>query len=211
MAAPESSLTSDEFAAAAGVSRETLDKLVLYGELLKKWQNSVNLVGKATLDDLWRRHMLDSAQLFPLIPPACRRLLDMGSGAGFPGMVLAIMGARGVELVESDQKKALFLREAARATGTEVTVHGCRIEDMAPEPADVVTARALAPLDRLLPWVAPFMGPQSIGLFPKGVDVERELAAASRHWHMWYTCRTSLSDSRATILIINRLWLERRE
>jgi 16S rRNA (guanine527-N7)-methyltransferase len=211
MAAPESSLKPDDFAATLGVSRETLDKLVVYGDLLKKWQNSVNLVGKTTLDDLWRRHMLDSAQLFALVPPACRRLLDVGSGAGFPGMVLAIMGVCGVELVESDQKKALFLREVARATGTDVTVHGCRIEDMTPEPADVVTARALAPLDRLLPWVAPFMGPQSIGLFPKGVDVERELAAASRQWHMWYTCRTSLSDSRATVLIINRLWLEHRE
>jgi 16S rRNA (guanine527-N7)-methyltransferase len=154
--------------------------------------------------------MLDSAQLIQLVPPTSRRLLDLGSGAGFPGLVLAIMGVRGVELVESDQKKAMFLREVARATGTDVAVHICRIEDMAPDPADVVTARALAPLDRLLPWAARFMGPDSLALFPKGAEVDRELAAAARQWHMWYTRRTSLSDSRATILVINRLWLEQR-
>lgn len=204
-------LTPDEFAAAAGVSRETLDKLRIYADLLVKWQKTVNLVGAATLDDLWRRHMLDSAQLFGFVPPDCERLVDLGSGAGFPGLVLAIMGVAGVELVESDQKKAMFLREAARATRTKAAVHAVRIEQMAGDPADVVTARALAPLDRLLPLAARFMGPHSIALLPKGADVERELDAAARDWHMWYTRRTSLSDGRATILVINRLWLERRK
>ena len=202
-------MTPDEFAVATGVSRETREKLTAYVELLKKWQNTVNLVGKGTLDDLWRRHLLDSAQLIGLVPANSRRLLDLGSGAGFPGMVLAIMGVPGVELVESDQKKAMFLREVARTTGTDVTVHASRIEELPLHPADVVTARALAPLDRLLPWAARFMGTDTVCLFPKGMDVDRELTAAATRWHLWYTRRTSLSDTRATILIINRLWLER--
>ena len=100
------------FQAATSVSRETLDRLRLYADLLIKWQKSLNLVGRSTIGDLWRRHMLDSAQLLPFIPARTTRLLDLGSGAGFPGMVLAILGVRGVELVESDQKKAVFLRES---------------------------------------------------------------------------------------------------
>jgi 16S rRNA (guanine527-N7)-methyltransferase len=203
-------MTPEDFGTMTGASQETLERLVAYARLLEKWQGAVNLVGKATLDDLWRRHMLDSAQLFHLVPRACTRLVDLGTGAGFPGLVLAIMGVKGVELVESDQKKVLFLREVARETGTEVAIHARRIEDMAPEPADVVTARALAPLERLIPLASRFMGPETLCLFPKGEDVERELDAASRRWHMWYTCRTSLSDTRATVLVINRLWSETR-
>jgi 16S rRNA (guanine527-N7)-methyltransferase len=210
MARRDTPLGPEEFQALAGVSRETLDKLRLYADLLVKWQRSLNLVGAASLDDLWCRHMLDSAQLHRYIPSACERLVDLGSGAGFPGLVLAIMGVAGVELVDSDQKKATFLREVIRATGTVARVHVARAEAMPAEPADVVTARALAPLDRLIPLAYRFMGPSTVALIPKGVEVERELTAAARDWHMWYTRRTSLSDGRATILIINRLWRERR-
>ena len=210
MLSQEIALTPDEFAAATGVSRETLERLEIYVRLLEKWQTSVNLVSAASLGDVWRRHLLDSAQLFRLVPTDCRRLIDLGSGAGFPGLVLAIMGVQGVELVESDQKKAVFLREAARETKTDVIVHARRIEDMAPDAADVVTARALAPLKRLLPLAKKFAEPHTICLFLKGTDVERELAEAARDWHLWYTSHTSMSDSCATIIKINRLWHESR-
>jgi len=211
MAQRDEPLAPEDFAALAGVSRETLPAFRIYAELLAKWQASINLVGAATLEDVWRRHMLDSAQLFRYVPPTCERLIDLGSGAGFPGLVLAIMGVRGVELVESDQKKATFLRQAIRATGAKATVLAVRAEELPSEPAAVVTARALAPLDRLIPLAARFMGPHSVALLPKGADVGRELDAAARDWHMWYTCRTSLSDSRATILVINKLWHEQRK
>ncbi len=210
MSPQESILTPDDFAAATGVSRETLERFRTYATLLEKWQTSVNLVSTASLADVWRRHLLDSAQLFRYVPADCRRLLDLGSGAGFPGMVLAIMGVQGVELVESDQKKALFLREAARETKTNVTVHARRIEDMAPDAADVVTARALAPLKRLLPLAKRFAEPHTMCLFLKGADVKRELADAAGDWHLWYTSHTSMSDSCATILKINKLWQETR-
>ncbi|MEM7119933.1 MAG: 16S rRNA (guanine(527)-N(7))-methyltransferase RsmG [Pseudomonadota bacterium] len=199
-------LGPDGFQAAMAVSRETLDRLQIYADLLVKWQKSLNLVGPSTLDDLWRRHMQDSAQLLRFIPEETRSLLDLGSGAGFPGLVLAILGVRGVELVESDQKKAVFLREVSRETGAGVVVHACRIEELAKKSADVVTARALAPLDRLVPMMSRFMGEGSIGLVPKGADVAAELARASLVCHLSYTCHTSMTDSCSTILVINNVW-----
>src|SRR5437588_12718613 len=109
-------LSPAEFAAATGVSRETLARLDAYAELLRQWSPRINLVAASTLDDLWRRHVLDSAQLFPLLPPGAHSLIDLGSGAGFPGLVLAILGVPAVELIESDARKCAFLREAARGT-----------------------------------------------------------------------------------------------
>ena len=132
------------------VSRETLERLTVYLELLRRWQRAVNLVGRGTLADPWRRHVLDCAQLAPHVPAGAATVVDLGSGAGFPGMVLSIMGLRGVHLVESDRRKAQFLREVARATGASVQVHAERIERMRGWSADVITARALAPLPRLL-------------------------------------------------------------
>ena len=134
-----------------GVSRETLARLEDYADLLRKWQNAINLVSTASLNDLWRRHIWDSAQLLPHIPADAHSLLDLGSGAGFPGLVLAILGVDGVVLVEADKRKCAFLREAARVTGTDVTIHDRRIEDMGEEipPVDVITARAVASLSLL--------------------------------------------------------------
>ncbi len=199
-------LGPEGFAAATSVSRETLERLQVYADLLVKWQTSLNLVGPSTLGDLWRRHMLDSAQLLRFVPPDTRCLVDLGSGAGFPGLVLAIMGVKGVELVESDQKEAVFLREVSRETGAGVTVHACRIEKLEEKEADVVTARALAPLDRLVPMMSRFMGDNSIGLVPKGADVEAELARVSLVCHLSYTCHTSMTDPCSTILVINNVW-----
>ena len=168
-------LGADGFAAATDVSRETLDRLTAYADLLAAWNRRVNLVGRSTLADLWRRHMLDSAQLLPLIPKSAQTLVDFGSGAGFPGLVLAILGAPDVHLVESNARKCAFLREAARAADASVTVHNRRIESGSTVPADVVTARALAPLSVLVTYAKPYLRPNSICLFLKGAEVDREL------------------------------------
>jgi 16S rRNA (guanine527-N7)-methyltransferase len=191
----------------AGVSRETRERLNTYADLLRKWQRSINLVGPRTLDDLWNRHFTDSAQLLPLIPPSARVLVDFGSGAGFPGLVLAILGVSEVHLIESDQRKSTFLREVARATGTPITVHAKRIEQVAPFPADVVSARALAPLADLLGFAAPFLRSDSLCLFPKGQMAEDELTAASKIWNMNVDRIQSVTDPSATILRVSQVSL----
>ena len=195
-------LSAAEFQRLTGVSRETLDRLTVYLDLLVKWQARINLVGKGTLGDPWRRHFLDSAQIWPLLPEKTEILVDLGSGAGFPGLVLAILGVPDVHLVESDQRKAAFLREAARATATDVTVHPTRIESMDVIPAQVVTARALAPLVELIGLAAPFLRQGAVGIFPKGRSADRELTAARRKWKMRVTARQSRSDPAGTILVI---------
>lgn len=173
--------------------------------LLRRWQRRINLVGEATLADPWRRHMLDSAQLLPLLPPAARHLVDLGSGAGFPGLVLAILTNRSVTLVEADQRKCAFLREAARVTGTDVTVLPCRIESIAPSDADVVTARALAPLTKLLDYAVNWLAPHGICLFLKGRSWATELTEAEKAWKMQATPVLSQSDADAMILRIDTI------
>lgn len=196
----EAPLTPEAFAAELDVSRETLQRLRTYLDLLRRWQPAVNLVGRGMLADPWRRHILDSAQLIHYLPPRVISLVDLGSGAGFPGMVLAILGTPGVHLIESDQRKVVFLREVARATQTAVQIHAARIEDVPGSPADVVTARALAPLPRLLELARPFLGPHTRCLFLKGARASSELTAASRSWHMVPKMFTSLSDASGIVL-----------
>jgi 16S rRNA (guanine527-N7)-methyltransferase len=193
-------LSPEAFAASIDVSRETLDRLELHLDLLRHWQRRINLVGSRTLEDPWRRHMLDSAQLLRLLPRFGGPLVDLGSGAGFPGLVLAACGIREVHLIESDGRKAQFLREVARRTGVEVEVHACRIEELGGFPAAVVTARALAPLARLLGLAERFIGQGSLCLFLKGAGVGRELTDAARSWHMEPEILTSLSDSSGAVL-----------
>jgi len=188
------------FQKATNVSRETLDRLAAYEALLLKWQKTINLVGPSTLNDVWGRHFLDSAQLFPLIPESARVLVDLGSGAGFPGLVLAILGVPEVHLIESDARKAAFLREAARATGATATVHNKRIEAVAPFPADVVTARALAPVNDLLNWAQPFLGTEATALFLKGQNVEDELTNTTKYWKMRTERFDSVTDPKGCIL-----------
>jgi 16S rRNA (guanine527-N7)-methyltransferase len=175
-------LAALEFQEIAGVSRETLGRLGVYAELLRKWNRAINLVAADSLEDLWRRHMLDSSQLAPLLPAGGPRIADLGSGAGFPGLVLAILGCGEVHLVESDRRKAQFLREVSRETAAAAQVHQSRIEDLSPLSAAVVVARGLAPLDRLLDYVARHLAPGGQALLPKGQDWERELAAARARW-----------------------------
>lgn len=194
------------FAAATGVSRETLTRLEGYAALLAKWQKAINLVAKDSLADLWRRHMLDSAALWPLIPAGAKSLADLGSGAGFPGLVLAIMGMEEVHLIESDTRKCAFLSEAARlfAPG-QVIVHRKRIEAIEALAVDVVTARALADLDTLLGYAARLIKPSGICLFLKGRQAEDELTLAGQRWTMTVERFPNPADSSGTVLKIKGL------
>lgn len=201
----EPPLTAAETARLLDVSRETTERLAVYLDLLSRWQATINLVGPATLADPWRRHILDSGQLWALWPAGGRRLVDLGSGAGLPGLVLAILGAPETHLVESDRRKAAFLREAARATGADVTVHACRSEAAPPLEADVLTARALAPLADLLGMAERFILPTTVCLFPKGRTAAAELAAAQRCWQMSVDIRPSLSDREASLLVLRQV------
>ena len=201
----ERPLTPQDLAALVPVSRETVERLDVYLDLLRRWQRTINLVAASTLADSWRRHILDSAQLIRFVPGAAIRLVDLGSGAGLPGLVLAIMGVPDVHLIESDRRKAAFLREAARATGAGTTVHACRIEEAPPLTADIVTARALAPLKDLLGHAHRFATPGTRCLFPKGRQVEAELTDAGASWTMEVERQPSLSDVGGRILIITEL------
>jgi 16S rRNA (guanine527-N7)-methyltransferase len=160
------------------VSRETAERLTLYAALLRKWQAAINLVSPATLAAAEERHFQDSMQLYPLLPKSPIRLVDLGSGAGFPGLVLAIMGAPDVHLVESDGRKCAFLREVARATETPVTIHARRIEEIPGLGAAVVTARALAPLSALLEMAVPHLAAGGTALFLKGQQANNEIENA---------------------------------
>jgi 16S rRNA (guanine527-N7)-methyltransferase len=191
------------------VSRETLARLETYAVLLRKWQKAINLVSRDSLDDLWRRHMLDSAQLFPLLPENNGVLVDLGSGAGFPGLVLAVLGVPAVHLVESDARKCAFLREAARGLGVAVQIHNCRAEEMPVIAADVVTARALAPLPGLLDLAERFLGSHTICLFLKGKGVDEELTRAGERWNMTLTRQSSASDPSGTILRLEHVHRDR--
>jgi 16S rRNA (guanine527-N7)-methyltransferase len=195
----------EDFIRDTDVSRETLARLQNYAETLTTWNKKVNLVGRSTLDSLWYRHFLDSAQLYPLFPRNSQVLLDLGSGAGFPGLVLAIMGCPEVHLVESDRRKAAFLREAARLTGARVQIHNVRIEALDPFPVDIVTARALAPLSDLLAWSEPFLTPKSHCIFLKGRNVGDELTDIHNMWETELIRRPSRTDQQSTILCISEV------
>jgi 16S rRNA (guanine527-N7)-methyltransferase len=192
------------------VSRETFEKLALLERELRRWQAIKNLVGPATLDQIWDRHIVDSLQLLDLAPDA-GTWLDLGAGAGFPGLVLAIAGAeRGlqVHLVESNSRKCAFLRHIARLTGAPAKVHEARLETVVPGfvgKADVVSARALASLPMLLDWTEPLLKAGTMGLFPKGRDAEIELTEARKKWTFEAEILPSLTDSEARILRITSI------
>jgi 16S rRNA (guanine527-N7)-methyltransferase len=204
-------LGPEGFAELVPVSRETLSRLEAYAALLTRWSTRINLVGRDTLADLWRRHILDSAQLQRLVPNSAGNLTDLGSGAGLPGLVLAILGVPGIELIEADSRKAAFLREAARITGADVTIRACRVQAVLPHPADVITARACAPLDRLLDLAEPFLAPDTLCLFPKGERFEEELTVARKAWTMNVSVEPSLSDRRGVILRLQQVAREPRQ
>jgi len=176
-------------------------RLEAYVALLTSWNRRINLVGANTLGDVWRRHILDSAQLLPLLPDKTRIVVDLGSGAGLPGLVLAVMGAPEVHLIESDQRKAAFLREAKRVTeSSNVTIHAVRAEKMGRFPADAVVARAVAPLNQLLYIAEPFLTSRSVCLFLKGKAAEAELTEARKTWRMKAETLPSRADPAGVIL-----------
>ena len=196
----------EEFAEAADVSRETLARLKAYVGLLTEWNARHNLVSKSSLEDVWRRHVWDSAQLMRFVPESTNNLVDLGSGAGFPGLVLAAMlrerpGFRTV-LYESIAKKCRFLEAAAERMQIAVEVCNARMEEAGPEPFDLITARACAPLARLLGYARPFQGPKTIGLFLKGQNVEAELTEARISWRLNAVRHESLTDPSGAILEI---------
>jgi len=196
----------EEFAAKTGVSRETLAKLTAYADLLVDWNARHNLVAKSTLPDLWQRHFWDSAQLAPLVPQNTRTLADLGSGAGFPGLVLAaLLPNVTVTLHEATTKKCAFLREAADRMGLHVTIENARIEDLSPRLFDVVTARALAPLPRLLDYAQKFVGPNGVCLFLKGQNVGSELTEAHKYWNMKVSQVPSQTDPSGAMVIVKEL------
>jgi 16S rRNA (guanine527-N7)-methyltransferase len=192
------------------VSRETAERLSLFVDLLGRWRNVTNLISAGSFDDVWLRHIADSGQLLDLAPQA-RRWVDLGSGAGFPGMVLAIRlaGQPGAEvhLIESDQRKCAFLREAARATGAPARIHCARIESIASDslaPVDAVTARALAPLPIVLDFASVWLIRGAVGVFPRGRTGEAQLHALPGPLDLRFETVASRIDVRAAILIVRR-------
>ncbi len=197
-------MTPEEFGTATGVSRETLDRFRLYASLLTRWQRAVNLIGKSTATDIWERHFLDSAQLLDHLSES-PGLVDLGSGAGFPGAVLAVLGARDVHLVESDSRKCAFRRELDRQLGLGMTIHEARIDHLTPWKASSLTARALAPLSKLLDMAEEFLGPDTVILFPKGETADQELTEAFKGWNMTTSRLPSRTSPTSVILRLTRL------
>ena len=189
------------------VSRETLVLLEEYAALLAKWNPVINLVSKSTLPDVWQRHMRDSAQLWPLCPKGARLWVDMGSGGGFPGIVIAILAAElapemRVILIESDQRKATFLRTVAQTLGLELRVESQRAEDVPPLGADVVSALALTALSGLLPLAQRHLAENGVAIFPKGQSAAQELTDALELWQFAVTKTPSETDHQAVVLQI---------
>ena len=192
------------------VSRETFERLSIYVELLKKWNPKINLVSRSTLDDIWTRHIVDSAQMFKLSDSKTLRWVDLGSGGGFPGLVLAIISKElapqtQFTLVESDQRKCAFLRTVARETGVKITVIAQRIEGVDPQNADILSARALSDLPMLLQYAKLHLAKTGHCLFPKGQRWEKEVNIARDSWHFEYEAITSETNAEAVILKVNEI------
>ncbi len=204
---------AEDFRSAFSVSRETADRLVRYESLLRKWQKAVNLVAPRTLPEIWHRHFADSAQLAALVPDDAESLADLGSGGGFPGLVLAIVlmdrKPLRVTLVESDTRKAAFLREVARQTRVPVDILTTRIENAETQrkvgQVNVVTVRALAPLSRLLGLAAPFFAPHTVGLFLKGRDIHGEIDEARAGWRFDVELVPSMTDREGQIAVVRNV------
>ena len=191
------------------VSLETVARLDAYVELLNTWQATTNLIAPSTLSAIWTRHIADSLQILELAP-AAQTWVDFGSGGGFPGVVIActLKAPALVHLVESNGKKAAFLREAARLTGSPAKIHNLRVEDFIQQfqgPVDIVTARALAPLPELLGFVAPLVKMGAQALLLKGQDVAGELTQAAKYWKIEADLKPSKTDPKGRIMVVRSL------
>jgi 16S rRNA (guanine527-N7)-methyltransferase len=186
------------------VSRETSEKLQAFAAKVLRWNKTINLISKQSAPNIWERHILDSAQIFPLANPT-QTWLDLGSGSGFPGIVMAIMGAQDITLVESDQRKATFLREVTRTLSLNATIICKRIEDIPLQNAQIITARALASLTDLLAYASTHLAQSGKAIFPKGRIADKELAEAKQSWHFDHTSLPSRIDPESTIFIIKNI------
>ncbi len=195
----------DRLASREALPIETQDRLRAYVDLLLRWNARINLIGRATEEEIWTRHIDDSLQLAPLLPAGTTGLADLGSGAGFPGLVLAIACGLPVTLIESDRRKASFLAEAARLTAAPAAIAAHRVEDLPPLSTRLITARAFAPLPKLLPLAARHLAAGGLLLLPKGARSEDELTAAAAGWHMRVERFPSRTAPDATILRISEL------
>ena len=197
----------EAFAEKVLVSRETLDRLKIHVDFLRDWSARHNLVSQRSLDDVWRRHVWDSAQLTAFVPQNATKIADLGSGAGFPGLVLAALLRErvSVTLYEATRKKADFLQVAAKAMDLEVEIRNVRIEDVPNRPFDVVVARALAPLGGLLDYSQRFCTPRTVCLFLKGQSVAAELTEARKSWRMKVSQHQSMTHPSGVILEIREL------
>lgn len=202
----------EKFCSYQNVSRETFQKFQIYYDTLIKWQKSINLISKSSSDDIFSRHFLDSAQLYKFTKKINGNIVDFGSGAGFPGLVLAIMGNKNIILVESDQKKCAFMREVAMLSDTIVTIYNCRIEDLDYIDVDLITARALAPLDRLIEYVEMYLKKTSFHkkkfpklLFLKGKSYNDEIIKLNKTRSVDYKIYPSLTDEFSKILYIKKV------
>lgn len=191
------------------VSRESIERLELLHDLLLKWQSRINLIGPSTTTEVWKRHILDGLQLLPLLPQNTKTIADLGSGGGFPGLVLAAAQPATVHMFESNGKKIAFLQEALRQMKVAGQAHRIRLDPgldpkILPK-AEVVTARAFAPLPALLGMAKPFFGPETIGLFHKGQDVDAELTEAAKAWRIRFKKHPSMTDSKSYILEVEEI------
>jgi len=197
----------EDFCSYQNVSRETYDKFRIYEKTLIKWQGSINLISKSTINDIWVRHFLDSAQLYPIIKDIEGNIFDFGSGAGFPGLILAIMGHKNITLVESDQKKCTFLREVARLSQTDVSILHSRIENLEFREVDLVVSRALAPLSKLISYVESFVikSPSNKKVWPKmlflkGKSFKDEILELKKYKNLFFDEYPSLTDDQSKII-----------
>mgnify|MGYP001367038055 CR=1 FL=1 len=193
-------MTADKVGRLLNVSRETLCQFEAYLALLEKWQRRINLVADSTMANVWQRHILDSAQLVKFYPPNTKKVLDVGSGAGFPGLVLAIMGNVEVDLVESDHRKAVFLSTVVRSLGLPAKIHNQRIETLPNLAPDVITARALAPVSILMKLIENQISLDTVCLFLKGASVEDELTELQTYSTIVSLKHPSLSSANGVVL-----------
>ena len=191
-----------EFIKQIGSPAEVIEKLERYAALLNEWSERFNLVAASTLPHIWSRHFLDSAQLFRFIPDTARVIADIGSGAGFPGLVLSIMGIKKVHLIDGTGKKANFLRAVVDDLKLDAIVHQERAENMGDLKADVITARALAPLPELLGFSNALIRKGTICLYLKGQNVDAELTESAKYWTFSHEKFASISDPSGSVLIL---------
>lgn len=189
------------------VSRETIVKLEVFSGLLQKWTKSINLIAPSSVENIWARHIVDSAQLYHLAPKAWNKWVDLGSGGGLPGIVIAILDdqSRPVTLIESDKRKCLFLDTVRRELSLNISVQNARIEACDLDDIDIVSARALAPLTNLLNYAGSMLSLDGIALFPKGAQYQSELEHAQKNWHFEVEEHQSQTNADSRVLRISRI------